>query len=152
MADEIRKLAEQTNSLTSNMGQFVGKVENASQRSRKSIASTADALLQMTEKLTEIDTLNQENRQKVIDINNEINNIAGSSAEISNSLGQIEEQAAEFDGHISCLQEDYNSIAQIGRALKDIHTPVHTAEDNLGKLNRTIDQMSDDPFYRIDNK
>lgn len=152
VADEIRKLAEQTNSLTSNMGQFVGKVENASQRSRKSIASTADALLQMTEKLTEIDTLNQENRQKVIDINNEINNIAGSSAEISNSLGQIEEQAAEFDGHISCLQEDYNSIAQIGRALKDIHTPVHTAEDNLGKLNRTIDQMSDDPFYRIDNK
>ena len=151
VADEIRKLAEQTNSLTSNMGQFVGKVENASQRSQKSIVSTADALSQMSEKLTEIDALNQENRQKVIDINSEINVIAGSSAEISNSLGQIDEQSTELDNQISYLKEDVSYLEQINSGLKDINKPIHTAEDSLSKLNKMIGQMTTDYFYMIDN-
>lgn len=151
VADEIRKLAEQTNSLTSNMGQFVGKVEDASQRSQKSIDSTADALSQMTEKLTEIDTLNQENRQKVIDINNEINNIAGNSAEISGSLEQIEEQSAEVGKQISYLKEDAAYLTQINRDLKDIDKPLQTAEDKLSKLNKAIGQITNDPFYMTDN-
>ncbi len=151
VADEIRKLAEQTNSLTSNMGQFVEKVGNASQRSQKSIDSTADALTRMTEKLTEIDALNQENRQKVIDINNEINIIAGSSAEISSSLGQIEEQSTEVTNQISYLQEDAAYLAQINSGLKDIDKPLQKAEDQLSKLNQTIGQMTNDPFYMTDN-
>lgn len=152
VADEIRTLAEQTNALTSNMGGFVSKVENASQRSRKSIASTADALTQMAEKLTEIDGLNKENRQKVIDINNEINNIAGSSAEISNALGQLDEQSAELHGQISYLTEDVSRISEVSKGIKDVLRPLESAEKHLSALNQTAGQMSADHFYMLDNK
>lgn len=151
VADEIRQLAEQTNALTSNMGGFVGKVEKASQRSRKSIASTTDALSQMTEKLDEIDSLNKENRQKVIDINNEINNIAGSSAEISGSLAQIEGQSSELSEQVSNLTENASSIYEVCKELKDIVHPLDTAEEHLSALNKTIGQMANDYFYMIDN-
>lgn len=152
VADEIRTLAEQTNALTSNMGKFVGKVENASQRSKKSIASTADALAQMTEKLTEVDTLNKENRQKVIDINNEINNIAGSSAEISHALEQLDEQSTELYGQISYLTEDVSRISEVGKSMKDIMRPLDSAENHLSDLNHVVGQMSADHFYMPDNK
>ena len=105
----------------------------------------------MSEKLTEIDALNQENRQKVIDINSEINVIAGSSAEISNSLDQIDEQSTELDNQISYLKEDVSYLEQINSGLKDINKPIHTAEDSLSKLNKMIGQMTTDYFYMIDN-
>lgn len=152
VADEIRTLAEQTNALTSNMGGFVGKVENASQRSKKSIASTADALTQMTEKLAEVDSLNKENRQKVIDINNEINNIAGSSAEISTALGQLDEQSAELHEHISNLTENVSHISEASKSMKDVMRPLDLAEKHLSDLNKTVGQMTTDHFYMLDNK
>lgn len=151
VADEIRTLAEQTNSLTSNMGGFVGKVEHASQRSQKSIASTAGALTQMSEKLLEVDALNKENRQKVIDINNEINSIAGSSAEISSALEQLEEQSEELDGQISYLTKDAATVAAVSKSILMIIQPLDTAEEQLSGLNKTIGQMTSDYFYMIGN-
>lgn len=151
VADEIRTLAEQTNALTSNMGGFVGKVENASQRSRKSIASTADALNQMSVKLSEVDNLNKENRQKVIDINNEINNIAGSSAEISNALEQLDEQSSQLSGQISYLTEDASHISAVSESMQDVIRPLNSAENRLSELNKTVGEMSADHFYMIDN-
>lgn len=151
VADEIRTLAEQTNALTSNMGGFVGKVENASQMSRKSIASTVDALDQMSAKLSEIDNLNRENRQKVIEINNEINNIAGSSAEIGNALEQLEEQSSQLSGQISYLTEDTSHISAVGKSMQDVIRPLESAENRLSELNKTIGEMSADHFYMIDN-
>lgn len=152
VADEIRTLAEQTNALTSNMGQFVSKVENASQRSKKSIASTADALTKMTEKLAEIDSLNKENRQKVIDINNEINNIAGSSSEISHALEQLDGQSTELYNQISYLTDDVARISGVSSRMKEVLRPLESAEKRLSELNQTAGQMTADHFYMLDNQ
>lgn len=151
VADEIRQLAEHTNSLTSNLGEFVGKVEGASQRSRQSISSTADSLTQMTEKLTEIDELNQQNRHKVVDINSEINNIAGSSADISNSLSQLETQTTGLNEQIVFLQNDASRLSEVSRGLEEVIIPIDTVENNLSKLNKAIGRMANDSFYMIDN-
>lgn len=151
VADEIRQLADQTNSLTSNMSGFVGKIEVASHRSRQSISSTADSLYQMNEKLTKIDALNQENRTKVIDINNKINNIAGSSADIGTSLSQLEEQTSALNEQIDYMKKDALYLVVIKEGLTKIIVPVDTVEDNLISMNRFIGQMVNDNFYMLDN-
>lgn len=151
VADEIRQLAEQTNALTSNMGDFVGKVENASERSRQSMISTADSLEQMTENLAQIDELNRENRDKVIDINNEINNIAGNIAEASESITEIENQASRLNKQINYLNEDAAHLTKISEDLSAVIQPIDSVEASLSQLNRTIGQMASDYFYMLEN-
>ena len=151
VADEIRQLAEQTNSLTANMSGFVGKIETASSRSRQSVSSTADSLSQMTEKLSEINILNQENRSKVIDINNEINTIAGTSADIGSSLSQLEEQTSSLNEQIDYLKKDAAYLHNINDELFKVIKPIDTVEENLMQLNKTIGFMVNDTFYMLYN-
>ena len=84
--------------------------------------------------------------------NNEINNIAGSSAEISHALEQLDEQSTELYGQISYLTEDVSRISEVSKSMKDIMRPLDSAENHLSGLNHMIGQMSSDHFYMPDNK
>lgn len=152
VADEIRQLAEQTNSLTSNMGEFVGKVEHASQRSRSSMESTSESLEQMNNQLTQIAALNQVNRDKIAHISSEITNIADSSTEISASVTEVENQTAQLHEQMNYLNTDASRIAAISRDLTEVIRPIDTVEGTLTQLNHTIGRMTTDYFYMIDNQ
>lgn len=151
VAEEIRQLAEQTNSLTSNMSGFVGKIETASKRSQNSVSSTADSLSQMTERLTEIDSLNRENRKKVVDINSEITTIASSSADIGIALSHLEEQASILNEQVDFLKRDAVQLTDVSNGLMKIVQPIDSVENNLSMLNSTIGDMINDTFYMLDN-
>lgn len=151
VADEIRQLAEQTNSLTSNMGSFVGNVENASLRSHQSMVSTAESLEQMNLNLTEIDTLNQENRGKIIDISNEINSIASNSAEVSDAIEKMESHTSLLEEQIHNLNSDASFLNEISDDLSKVISPLDHVEDQLTQSNLIIGQMSADSFYMLDN-
>lgn len=152
VADEIRQLAEQTSSLTSNMGKFVEKVENASHRSSQSVVSTAHSLEQMSEKITQIAKLNEENRKGIIQINNGINNIASNSEEVSSSLLEAENLSSQLNEQITFLNNDAARIEEIGSVLTEVIRPVDDVENMLSGLNRSIGKMANDYFYMIDNK
>lgn len=147
VADEIRQLAEHTNSLTSNMGEFIVKVEDASKRSSQSIISTADSLSQMTEKLSAIDRLNKENRAKVVSINNEINNIAGTSSSISTSLTSLEEQTAELNPQINVLNTNASDLTVLQNGMDHILQPIRHTESSIAKINKLVHLMAADTFY-----
>lgn len=151
VANEIRQLAEQTNALTANMGDFVGKVEDASERSHQSMVSTANSLEQMTDKLTQIDELNRENRDKVVDINNEINNIAGNIAEVSDSISAIENQTSLLNEQINYLNKDAEHLTYISQDLNSVIKPIDSVEATLSQLNHIIGKMAVDYFYMLDN-
>lgn len=138
VADEIRQLAEHTNSLTSNMEHFLVKVGDASKRSSQSIISTADSLSHMTEKLEAVDALNAQNRDKVIGINNNINDIAATSVDIGDELAGLDSQNAFLHPQAQELIAQAENLAVLQEEINNIRTPIRHTADNLTKMNELI--------------
>ncbi|MBE5878203.1 MAG: hypothetical protein E7290_15135, partial [Lachnospiraceae bacterium] len=65
VAEEIRQLAEETQKLTANMGEFVERIKSASQKSGDSVTNTIEALDIVTEKIGNVWALNDENKEHV---------------------------------------------------------------------------------------
>ena len=82
VAEEIRKLAEETQSLTANMGDFVEKIKNASQKSADSVITTIDSLDTVTEKISGVWVINSENQKNIAHINESIGNLAAVSQDL----------------------------------------------------------------------
>ena len=102
VADEIRQLAEETQKLTANMGLFVEKIKDASQKSAKSVTTTIDALGTVTEKIGNVWEINDENQQHVSKVNDSISSLAAVSEEISSSMVVLESQTVSIKDQ--CMQ------------------------------------------------
>lgn len=139
VAEEIRKLAEQTQELTSTMGSFVDNIREASEKSTQSAANTVTALNSMTEKISEIWDINEANKDGVKEIANEVTSLAAVSEEISSSMHELETQTVQISeqceqltgttelmGGVSesvetSLKPFYNVVKELNLSLNGIH-------------------------------
>lgn len=64
VAEEIRKLAEQTQSLTANMGEFVERIKEASGKSVNSVNTAVEMLGGVSEKIGAVWEINDENQKR----------------------------------------------------------------------------------------
>ena len=92
VADEIRALAEKTQQLNGNMGDFVEEIKSASQKSVSSATETIQALGTMTEKIGNVWELNDDNQNHVSQVNESMGSISAVSEEISHSMTTMETQ------------------------------------------------------------
>lgn len=76
VADEIRQLADETQKLTANMGHFVTDIHTASEKSVKSADMTIESLQTVTQKISHVWELNEDNRKNVETITNNISSLA----------------------------------------------------------------------------
>jgi len=83
VANEIRTLAEQTQKMTKDMGDFVDNMKKASQKSVRSAADTISTLDDMNDKIKNIWELNNASQKHVSKVNESISSIAAVSEEIS---------------------------------------------------------------------
>ncbi len=81
VADEIRGLAGETQKLPGSMGSFVEEIRTASQKSIKSASGTIQALGSMTDKISNVWALNNENHKHVSKVNESVSSIAAVSEE-----------------------------------------------------------------------
>ena len=150
VAEEIRKLAEETQSLTGNMGNFVEKIKNASQKSAKSVSTTIESLDTVTEKIGEVWVINSENQKNVSQINESINSLASVSEEISSSMAEMESQAASIKDQCVALEASAGQLHTVGSRLKEATKPVSTIENILSQVTKQLGTMTDDRFFRME--
>ena len=141
VAEEIRSLAEETQKLTNSMGEFVGGIKNASQKSSGSAASTIEALDSMTEKIGYVWGINNENQQSVSKVNESISSLAAVSEEISSTMAEMEHQ----------LKESTTFMHDVGNELKKATTPVVDIEKMLDDVVKQLGVMANDAFYHMTN-
>lgn len=141
VAEEIRRLAEETQKLTGNMGNFVENIKTASQKSIKSAENTIDYLETMTEKIKSIWELNNENQKHVSKVNESISSIAVVSEDLSNSMTEIENQ----------LKENTNFMCKVSSELKKSIEPVVDIEKTLDETIKQMGNMTKDPFFHLKN-
>lgn len=141
VAGEIRTLAEQTQKLTGNMGEFVESIKTASQKSIQSTDSTIQALGSMSERINHIWELNDESQQHVSKVNDSIGSIAAVSEEISSSMAEMENQ----------LRNSTDFMRQVSQELKMATKPVVDIEKTLDDAVKQMGSMSEDEFFGMKN-
>lgn len=150
VADEIRNLAEETQQLTGNMGQFVEGVRNASMKSVESVANTIRSLQSMTELINNVWSLNEENQGHVAKITDSISSLAAVSEEISSSMTILESQAGNIQNKCHILEEDAVVLQQIGDATQSAVKPVEVIESELDAAVKVLGVMSKDSLMNIE--
>ena len=150
VADEIRKLAEETQKLTGNMGEFVGGIKEASKKSADSAANTIESLGIVTEKINHVCAINEENKNHVAKITDDISSLASVSEEISSSMTELEAQAGNIQEECDLLRENASKLRDIGKDVKATTAPVEGIEHLLDESAKVMGKMTEDAFYALE--
>ncbi len=150
VADEIRQLAEETQKMTANMGEFVNRVKNASQKSAESVTSTIDSLGTVTEKIENVWEINDENQKHVARVNDSISSLAAVSEEISSSMVEMENQAVNIKEQCMHLEESTQRLSIVSNRMQEVAKPVHAIEEDLAVASKQLGEMTDDAFFRME--
>lgn len=140
VADEIRELAEETQKLTGSMGDFLGNIKSASQKSIQSATDTIHALESMTEKIKNVWELNDESQQHVSEVNESISSIAAVSGELSRSMNEMEHQ----------LKGSTDFMREVSQELKKAVEPVVGIEEILDNTVKQMGTMTEDAFFHLE--
>ena len=152
VADEIRKLAEETQTLTASMGNFVEGIKTASEKSTESATDTINALSTMTEKIGNVWAINDENQKHVSTVNSSISSLAAVSEEISSSMAELESQTDSIGEQCRALKENTSQMRSISKDLQEKTAPIADIEKTLDEGAKVMGDMTDDPFYRMQQK
>lgn len=149
VADEIRGLAEETQNLTANMGDFVNGVKEASQKSAKSSSVTIEALTTMTEKIGSVWQINEQNQEHVAKITDEIGTLVAISEEISSSMLELETQSTEIKEQCDILANSSVVMKHISDNVQESAQPLQAIEAGLEGVGRKMVMQTKDPFHKI---
>lgn len=152
VAEEIRQLADQTKNLTSNMAEFIGNIQTASQKSVASVDVTVSALNQINQNLTVIVEGNVENRKRLQAINENLTSIAATSQEISSSMNEVENHAHQLDERVYSMSLEAKHLDGVSQHLGEVVKPVVDIEKTLCATNKEAGKMALDPFYMPGNE
>lgn len=151
VADEIRQLADETQKLTASMGRSVADILNASAKSVESVDNTIESLETVTQKISHVWELNEDNRQRVEKITNNISSLASLSEEISSSIIELESRSTDINGQCGVLHEDMLQLREHGQNIYDLASPLERIESILDESAKVMGTMSKDAFYKLED-
>ncbi len=149
VAEEIRKLAEETQSLTTKMGEFVEGIRSASEKTNQSTSQTIEVLNTMTEKISGVWTLNNENQQHLALVNDNISSLAAVSEEISSSMSEMEGQAARIEEQCIELKNSAHMMRDTTKQMNVVISPISDIEKNLDQATKIMGGMTGEPYYDL---
>jgi len=152
VAEEIRQLADETQKLTASMGHFVTDIHTASEKSVKSVDMTIESLQTVTQKISHVWELNEDNRKNVETITNNISSLASLSEEISSSIIELESRSSDIENQCGVLHEDTEKLQKHGKDIDNITAPLETIEAALDESAKVMGTMTKDAFYRLEDK
>ncbi len=152
VAEEIRQLADETQKLTASMGHFVTDIHTASEKSVKSVDMTIESLQTVTQKISHVWELNEDNRNNVETITNNISSLASLSEEISSSIIELESRSTDIESQCGVLHEDMEKLQAHGKNIDNIAAPLVTIEATLDESAKIMGTMTRDAFYKLEDK
>lgn len=152
VAEEIRQLADETQTLTASMGHFVTNIHTASEKSVKSVDMTIESLETVTQKISHVWELNEDNRKNLEKITSSITSLASLSEEISSSIIELESRSADIENQCGVLHEDTNKLREHGKNIDNIAAPLETIEAALDESAKVMGIMAKDAFYKLEDK
>ncbi len=150
VADEIRNLADETQKLTASMGRLVSDILNASAKSVESVDNTIGSLETVTQKISHVWELNEDNRKHLEKITNNISSLASLSEEISSTIMELESLSSDINHQCGVLQEDTVRMREHGKNIDNVAKPLGTIEATLDESVKVMGMMAKDAFYKLE--
>lgn len=152
VAEEIRQLADETQKLTANMGNFMTDILNASNKSVRSVDNTIGSLETVTQKIGHVWEWNEDNRKHLERITNNIASLASLSEEISSSVIELETRSSDVNKQCGVLYEDTLLLREHGNNLDKIAKPMEMIEQTLDETVKAMGKMTKDAFYKLEDE
>lgn len=151
VAEEIRKLADETKLLTSNMGGFVKAIGDASTKSDKSIDNTVEDLKKINDSIDNMVNAGKRNRETIHNMSEEISVIAANSEEISSAFEEVNETIRLCGDHVEKIKGSSEVLSTSRSDLRNIINPLSNMEEELHNAATLIGKVVQDPYYRVNN-
>ena len=145
----INAISSQTNLLALNASIEAARAGDA--KSVESVNSTIESLGTVTQKISHVWELNENNRQYVEKITNNISSLASLSEEISSSVIEMESRSADINVQCSVLHEDTVYLQEHGKSIGSVVQPLEMIESTLDASVKRMGTMSKDAFYRLND-
>lgn len=134
------------------MGRFVADIHSASAKSVESVDNTIESLETVTQKISHVWELNEDNRQHVEKITNNISSLASLSEEISSSIIELESRSSDINAQCGVLHEDTVHLREHGKSIDNVAKPLEVIESTLDVSAKIMGTMAKDAFYRLEDK
>jgi uncharacterized phage infection (PIP) family protein YhgE len=151
VAEEIRKLAEETNSLTKRMSDFVGNIHTASSKSSTSILGAVSSFETINKELYQILEADNKNCSMLNDITTTLSQSAASSEEITSSMNDLEQQAHELHEQTEKIDEASAQTTELSKLLSKAVEPINQIDNNLTEITVKFGELAGDHFYMPEN-
>ena len=151
VAEEIRKLADETKLLSSNMGGFVKAIGDASTKSDKSIDNTVEELKKINDSIDNMVNSGKRNRKTIHSMSEEISVIAANSEEISSAFEEVNETIRLCGNHVEKIKGSSEVLTTSRSDLRNIINPLSNMEEKLHNAATLIGKVVQDPYYRVNN-
>lgn len=152
VAEEIRKLADETKSLTGRLGTFISDIQTASQKSSSSVDTTVAKLEEIDGTIKNVWKLTENNRIGMDHITDSVSSLAASSEEISSSMTELDNQIQHVNEQCQSLKENADSLASASHSIGELVEPAKTIETQLDESTKIMGTMARDAFYMLDNQ
>lgn len=152
VAEEIRNLAEQTQGLTADMGSFVDDIRVAAEKSTQSAQNTVHALGSMTERISDIWDINEENMKGVKVIADDVTSLASVSQEISSSMHELENQTVQISEQCGQLSETTTIMSEISDTVVKSVQPFYRVIDELKMATHVIHDMNGGEVFKREER
>ena len=152
VAEEIRQLADQTKSLTANMGDFLQSIADASRKSSVSVDVNVEEMNNINERIQDVYKITADNKKSMDTITDSISSLAAVSEEISSSMNELDNQMENVDEKCNMLKENISLLEVSSQAINDIVEPAVKVEEHLDQSMSVISEMGLDAFYMLDNQ
>ncbi len=152
VAEEIRQLADETKSLTGNMGAFISKIQEASKKSSGSVDTTVAELEHINDNIQNVWKITGNNRTGMEHIADSVSSLAAVSEEISSSMNELDNQMQYVNNQCKSLKENTCSLAISSHSIAELVEPSKTIEKHLDESTKIMGNMARDAFYMLDNQ
>ena len=151
VAEEIRKLAQKTKSLTESIGSFLTNIKEASQKSSDSVDITVDELEHINDNIQNVWKITGYNHTSMSNIADSVSSLAAVSEEISSSISELDNQMHNVNKQCQNLKENTNSLKISSQSIAELVEPSKKIEEYLDKSTKIMGVMAQDAFYMLDN-
>ena len=106
----------------------------------------------VTQKISHVWELNEDNRQHVEKITNNISSLASLSEEISSSIIELESRSSDINVQCGVLHEDTVHLREHGKSIDNVAKPLEAIESTLDESVKIMGAMAKDAFYRLEDQ
>ncbi len=160
VAEEIRSLSGTTKALTTDIGELLHAINDASNRSKASVEKTACSILSVSGSIQAVSDITLENVQTIGNISERLTSVSATSKEINDSLQESSTALESVNSDLQTLTQSAeeleqvsNSIHEVSAAMGDIEGHVNEVAVLGGKIvnSRRFGLSNDDFVLTVDN-